>query len=239
MKFHEFGKDNKKIAVLFHPACVMWDYFEYVIPLLENDYHLIIPSVPGYDKENDSDFTSVENIAQEVEDWLLNHNIIRIDTLYGCSMGGAIVTRMLANNRIQVDRAILDGGITPYQLPYLLTRVIALRDFLMVSSGKIGGLKLLEKVYDTDEYSEEVLKYMADVFQHMSYKTIWRTFESCNNYDMSKEIKTSCKYITYWYGEKEEKERKWDIEYFQKNFSNTKFIKIPKLAHAALAMTKP
>ena len=41
MTIHEFGKDNKQIVVLIHPSAVMWDYFEYVIPLLEDRYHLI------------------------------------------------------------------------------------------------------------------------------------------------------------------------------------------------------
>ena len=48
----------------------MWDYFEYVIPLLEKDYHLIIPALQGYDPENKSDFTSIEEIAEELERWL-------------------------------------------------------------------------------------------------------------------------------------------------------------------------
>jgi hypothetical protein len=45
--------------VLIHPAVVMWDYFEYVIPLLEKDFHLIIPALPGYDPENKSNFMRI------------------------------------------------------------------------------------------------------------------------------------------------------------------------------------
>ena len=70
MTIHEFGKDNDKVIVLLHPSVVMWDYFEYVIPLLEKKYHLIIPALPGYDSDNKSDFTSVEEISAELEEWL-------------------------------------------------------------------------------------------------------------------------------------------------------------------------
>ena len=41
-----------------------------MIPLLQEKYHLLIPALPGYDFENDSDFTSVEQIASELNDWL-------------------------------------------------------------------------------------------------------------------------------------------------------------------------
>lgn len=60
MTVHEFGKENKDAMLLIHPSVVKWDYFEYVIPLLEDRYHLIVPALPGYDFEQPGDFTSVE-----------------------------------------------------------------------------------------------------------------------------------------------------------------------------------
>ena len=47
MTIHEFGTDNDKVIVLIHQAVVMWDYYEYVIPLLEKCYHVIVPALPG------------------------------------------------------------------------------------------------------------------------------------------------------------------------------------------------
>ena len=55
MNIHEFGKENNEIILLIHPSVVKWDYFENVIPLLQEKYHLLIPALPGYDFENDSD----------------------------------------------------------------------------------------------------------------------------------------------------------------------------------------
>ncbi len=72
MTIHEYGTDNKKIMVLIHPAVVMWDFFEYVIPLLEKEYHLIIPAIPGYDPDVRSNFTSIEEISAELEGFFSN-----------------------------------------------------------------------------------------------------------------------------------------------------------------------
>ena len=60
MTIHEFGKENKKVILLIHPSIVKLDYFEYVIPLLEKEYRLIVPDLPRYDFDENSDFTSVE-----------------------------------------------------------------------------------------------------------------------------------------------------------------------------------
>ena len=70
MNIHEFGKGNEQAILLIHPSVVRWDYFEHLIPLLKNKYHLIIPALPGYDSEDESDFTSIEKIAAELNEWL-------------------------------------------------------------------------------------------------------------------------------------------------------------------------
>lgn len=240
MTIHEYGTDKEQVIVLVHPSVVMWDFFEYVIPLLKEDYHLIVPALPGYDEKNpDVDFTGIEEIADELAKWLIAHNINTIDLLYSCSMGGAVVLRMLAEQKIRIKNSICDGGITPYQLPWIVTRLIAVRDFLMISMGKIGGLKLLEKAFSTDEYSKEDLQYIAKVLHFISYKTIWRTFESCNNYAMPQQIPQDHGKLQYWYGEKEAKDRARDIKYVKEHFPSVEIIKFEDMGHGSMATLYP
>ena len=239
MTIHEFGKDNQETVLLLHPSAVMWDYFEYVIPLMQDRYHLIIPALPGYDEEAPGDFTSVEKIAAGLAHWLKAHGISGLSCIYGCSMGGSIVMRFLADNKIKVRAALVDGGITPYQLPWIATRFLAIRDFLMIYLGKLGGIKLLEKAFHTDEYSEEDLQYVAKVLAFMSPRTIWRTFESCNNYKMPKEIHTDCRHMEYWYTPAEKKAREWDIRYVRKYFPMARFRVFDDVGHGGLAALKP
>ena len=42
MRIYEYGKENPECILLIHPSLVTWDYFEYVIPLLDKRYHLRI-----------------------------------------------------------------------------------------------------------------------------------------------------------------------------------------------------
>lgn len=240
MTIHEYGEDNEKLLVLIHPSVVMWDYFEYVIPLLEGSFHLIIPALPGYDEASpEQDFTGIEDIADELAGWLTARGFQTVDLLYGCSMGGSVVLRMLAGQKLTVRNAVCDGGITPYQLPWIATRLIAVRDFLMIALGKMGGLRLLEKAFATDEYSREDLKYVAKVLKFMSYKTTWRTFESCNNYSMPKTIPAYGGRLQYWYGDQEEKARAWDIRYVKVSFPCAELVKLNDMGHAGMASLHP
>jgi pimeloyl-ACP methyl ester carboxylesterase len=240
MTIHEFGKENKEIILLVHPSAVMWDYFEYVIPLLEKNYHLVIPALPGYDEaQPESDYTSVEQIAAELAEWLSEQGYTALNLAYGCSMGGSIVIRMLADGKIRIKNAVIDGGITPYQLPRFLTVFIAVRDFLMVCMGKWGGRKLLMRAFSADEYSDEDLRYVEKVLRFMSYRTIWRTFDSCNNYKMPEPVPRPEGHVEYWYAEAEEKARAWDIDYIKKNFKDVRFVKLDNIGHGGMATTQP
>ena len=239
MTVHEYGKENKEAILLIHPSVVTWDYFRHVIPRLEKEYHLILPALPGYDPDTKDDFTSIEDITKDLEAWLIGHGLKEIAVLYGCSMGGSVAARMLANNRLHIRGAIMDGGITPYRLPWLLTRLLALKDFLMIYLGKLGGVRILEKAFATDEYSKEDLKYAEAVLKRMSAKTIWRTFDSCNNYSMPKEAETSCRRLEYWFAERERQARKRDMAYIRKIFPHTRFRRIRGIGHAGLAALQP
>lgn len=239
MTVHEFGHQDAPVVVLIHPSLVMWDYFEYVIPLMREAYHLVVPALPGYDEDAPGDFTSVEQIASDLEDWLLARNLLEVSCIYGCSMGGSVVVRLLADNRVTVRNAVIDGGITPYQLPWIATRLIAIKDFVLVSLGKLGGIRLLEKAFSTDEYAEDDLRYVAKVLRFISARTIWRTFESCNNYSMPEEVGVDCETVEYWYARAEEKDRAWDIRYIRKHFPQAVFRVFEDVGHGGLAVLKP
>lgn len=199
----------------------------------------MIPALPGYDPDASGDFTSVGQIAAELADWLTAHGYSEICGVYGCSMGGSIVIRMLTDSRIHIQSAMIDGGITPYQLPRAVTRLIAVRDFLMIMLGRLGGLRLLEKAFSADEYSADDLQYIAGVLHMISAKTVWRTFDSCNNYTMPEPVTTSCRNIEYWLAETELRARKWDIAYIRKHFPEAHFRRFCGTGHAGLAVLQP
>ncbi len=238
MTIHEFGSENSEIIILIHPSIVRWDYFEYVIPLLKDEYHLIIPAVDGYDIDSDRDFVSVEKCASDISEWMISKNYASVTAAYGCSMGGSVVSCLTAENKLHIDHAVMDGGIMPYQLPYLFTRVILLRDFAVVASGKAGGEKLLLKAFTDDEYSREDISYISDVLRRASYKTLWNTFDSCNNYYLPEQKNTSCR-MHYWYAENEIMQRDWDIRFIKWYYPDIDITRVPGLGHGGLALKKP
>jgi len=238
MKFHEFGCKNEKIFLMFHGSCMTWDMYEKSIKIMAEKVHVIIPAITGHDLSIKEDFTSVEEVVHETENWLRNRGYDKIEYLYGLSMGGGMVIHMLANNRIKVKHAIIDGGMTPYELPWLITRFIAVRDFLMLELGR-SSKKLVERVFSPEKYTSEGIDKVYKVLRHYNAKSIWRVFESCNNYSMPDPVHLIDTKIEYWCGEREEKDRVWDIKYVKKIWPSIRFRKIMDAGHGEYCLRFP
>ena len=237
---HEFGKGNPDVLLMYPPLGCRWDIYDYVRPALEKQFHVMIVSYPGLDEEQPrAEFTSVEQVAAEVEAILLERGLHHVKCLFGCSMGGGMVARMISTGRITADFSIMDGGMTPYELPKIATYLIGIRDYLMTAAAKVMGVKALREVMNPDKFSEEDAKYMLDCLKFMSRKTIWRCFYSANNYKLNLPLKKPAGRVIYWYGSEEKKDRAWDIRYIQKHLPWAELMENEGVGHAELFTLYP
>ena len=114
MRVLEYGKEQEK-TLLFLPCTAEPEWaFTDAVSLLSQNYRVLQIVYDGHG-ETGEDFVSVETTVDEITDWLQSRNITNLDAAYGCSLGGACLTRFLALGEIPVKRAIIDAGITPYQ----------------------------------------------------------------------------------------------------------------------------
>ena len=113
MKILEHGQQQAR-TLLFFPCTAepVWVFAE-TIAQLSQKWHVFQVVYDGHQPEEPGDFTSVEQTVDEVTAYLKSQGVSRLDAAYGCSLGGACLTRLLALGEIPVSRAIIDGGITP------------------------------------------------------------------------------------------------------------------------------
>lgn len=243
MRILEYGREHDR-TLLFLPCTAEPEWaFTDSVTLLAQDYHVMQVVYDGHG-ETGEDFVSVEPTVDDVTDWLKNHGITELDAAYGCSLGGACLTYLLASGKIPVKRAVIDAGITPYQLPLILRRLICLCDcvgFKLVTKSR----KVLEKAYPPERWTlpgrdpakeyDELTAYLKTY----SSRTVKNIFWSANNYKLpQKPADTDCK-IIYWYGEEEEKARRGNIRFIKQYFRGIQTMAVPKMDHAELVMIYP
>ena len=243
MRVLEYGKEHER-TLLFLPCTAEPEWaFTDSVGLLARDYHVMQIVYDGHG-ETGEDFVSVETTVDEVTDWLQQRGISRLDAAYGCSLGGACLTRFLALGKIPVECAVIDAGITPYQMPLILRRLACLRDFcgfrLIAKSRKI-----LAAAYPPERWTlpgrDPVKEYdaLTAYLKTYSNRTVRNIFWSANNYALpSAPAETGCR-ITYWYGEEEKKARSANMRFVKKYFPTVQLCSIPKMEHAELVMLHP
>ena len=243
MKVLEYGKEQEK-TLLFLPCTAepAWAFTDSV-KLLAQEYHVMQIVYDGHG-ETGEDFISVETTVDEVTDWLHAHGIARLDAAYGCSLGGACLTRFLALGKVPVKCAIIDAGMTPYQLPLFVRKLINQIDYLgfkLITRSR----KMLEAAYPPERWTlperDPVAEYtnLIAYLKTYSNRTIHTIFWSANNYALPpKPAETGCR-LVYWYGEEEKNVRSRNIRFIQQYFSQVPTRSIPKMDHAELVMIYP
>lgn len=244
MQILEHGLEHER-TLLFFPCTAepVWA-FEDTIAQLSQKWHIFQVVYDGHQPEYPGDFTSVEQTVDEVTAYLKQHGAARLDAAYGCSLGGACLTRLLAVGEISIQRAIIDGGITPYQLPYLVRRLQLACDVL---SFKIAAnnRKILEAAFPPERFTlpgrDPVKEYDAieRYLKTYSNRTIRNIFWSGNNYALPVTPAECGTKITYWYGEGEKRDRRSNIRFIERYFPQAQIREIPKMAHAELVMIHP
>ncbi|MBQ9268908.1 MAG: alpha/beta hydrolase [Oscillospiraceae bacterium] len=246
MKVYEFGTDREQIFVMFQCAAEPWWAFQASAEAMARDYHVYLFMTDGHD-ELGTEFVSIEKTVKDAAGYLREQDIRRVDAMYGVSMGGAIVIRFLATEDLPVEKAVIDGGITPYPYPKLLCRLISVKDWIMVMLGT-RFLPLMKLAYPPERWTpegedpQEHYRRLRDFYRkHFSAKTIYHVFWSTDNYSMPDPVPAVGTKIEYWYGEHEKKarEKEHDIAYVRSAYPQTVLREFKGLEHAELVMMYP
>ena len=213
------GRIGRTLLFLPCTAEPVWAFAE-TIALLSEQWHVFQVVFDGHEPEEPGEFTSVEQTVDEVTEYLKAHGIARLDAAYGCSLGGACLTRFLALGEIPArdvlsfklaanDRKVLEAAFPPER-------------FTIPGHDPV-------KEYDA---MEAYLKTYSD-------RTIRNVFWSGNNYALPQMPAAGGTKITYWYGDDEKKDRRSNIRFIKRYFPQIRIHGIPKMAHAELVIVHP
>ncbi|MDO5734783.1 MAG: alpha/beta hydrolase [Eubacteriales bacterium] len=238
MIIREYGSQNSQKLLFLPGAFSDYDWYLPCIEALSENWHVFAVAYDGYHEPYEQSFTSVEDQAKRILDYFEEQNIEQLDLVYGLSLGGSVANLVYAYDRVKITTLVIDAGISPYDYPYFLTRLILLRDVLGVRMMRHS--KLLVKLAfpperwlypweDEDSYAETLV-----FMKRLSNKSIRNCFHSANNYEMPELMPKNDTKIYYIYGDLEAKSRAGDIKFFRKTYPQAEFREIPNREHGEL-----
>ena len=111
MKIYAFGKENAPIILLLPGTCCHWNgNFGRVIPLLEPDFRVLCVSYDGFDETERTEFPTITDEVEKIEDYIQKNCGGHIRAAYGCSLGGSFVGLLAARGYIHMDYGILGSS---------------------------------------------------------------------------------------------------------------------------------
>lgn len=110
MNYIEYGKENDKVILLLHGGGLSWWNYREVIEHLSSDFRVVLPILDGH-AESDSDFTTIENNATEIIQFIDEHFAGSVLLIGGLSLGGQILLEILAQRSNICQYAIIESAL--------------------------------------------------------------------------------------------------------------------------------
>lgn len=127
MKFEEFGKENALKMIFLHGGGLApWSFYS-VAQMLKDEYHVLIPVLDGHNG-GDRDFTSIEDNARGIIDYINENFDGSVYLIGGLSLGAQILVEMLSQKPDICRYAIIESALV---LPMRLTAGLVKPTFKM------------------------------------------------------------------------------------------------------------
>ena len=107
MNYIEYGKKNSNVMILLHGGGLSWWNYREVAEKLQSDYHIILPILDGH-AESDRDFTTIEDNANEIIEFIDDQFGASVLLMGGLSLGGQILVEILSRRKDICKYAIVE-----------------------------------------------------------------------------------------------------------------------------------
>ncbi|WP_105617807.1 alpha/beta fold hydrolase [Vallitalea okinawensis] len=203
MRFLEFGNKENKAIILIHGYSISWKMWIPQIDVFSQEYFIIVPILDGHDTENSSTFTTVEKAATDIINYVIQIYGNHIFAVCGASLGATIGIEILAQNRLNIDKAIIDAGPVVPTNKLLLKLIILFR--YQQAHGMKKGSKSIDYMLNQTNYPKGMNDEIKKVGGNMSDESCRNVHRSAFRYSIPASLKNVKTEIAYWYGSKEPK----------------------------------
>ena len=110
MTFNTYGDKASPSLLLIPGLGVSYELFLPLIDILKDRFHIVAAGIDGFLLGKESAFTSVDDQAGQIIEYVQENLGGHLDCAYGLSLGGKILSRVLERDEIVIDHAIMDAA---------------------------------------------------------------------------------------------------------------------------------
>lgn len=238
MEILEFGNKEKEKIILIHGFQCPYQIWNEYINKYKNDFHIIVPILPGHNPKLKEEFVSFKECAKEIEEWYISKYGNKVYAIYGMSMGGVLAAVMLENKRLNIKKVIFDGS--PLISYNSFVSKFMLKFYLNIThKSQKRDKKTLEQAVGSI-ITKENLDDLLLVLDNMSDITITNYINSIGKFKLSINMVLKDVQIYYYHGTKlNEMIAKKTAKYIKKYYPKSNIICFKGLGHCEKSIMTP
>lgn len=233
MHYVEFGKENNNIILLLHGGGLSWWNYEDVAKSLQKDYHVILPILDGHAK-SEKPFTSIEDNADEIINFIDAHLGGSVFLIGGLSLGGQILLEILSQRNDICKYAIIESALViPSKLTYSMIKpafgsCYGLIQYKWFSKLQFKSLKIKPDLFDC---------YFRDTCA-ISKNDMIAFLQANSLYSLKKSIKNCTAKVYIFVGERENIAIQKSAKIIHQALPESVLHVLPKLYHGEFSINK-
>ena len=233
MHYVEFGKENNNIILLLHGGGLSWWNYEDVAKSLQKDYHVILPILDGHAK-SEKPFTSIEDNADEIINFIDAHLGGSVFLIGGLSLGGQILLEILSQRNDICKYAIIESALViPSKRMYSMIKpafgsCYGLIQYKWFSKLQFKSLKIKSDLFD---------RYFRDTCA-ISKKDMVAFLQANSLYSLKESIKKCTAKVYVFVGGKEKNAMQKSAKVIHQALQESVLHVLPELYHGEFSINK-
>lgn len=234
MNFKEYGNNNKDTIMLLHGGGLSWWNYREEAEKLKNSYHIILPILDGH-SESDRSFTSIEDNAQEIVEYITNNYNGRIRLIGGLSLGGQILLEILSRKEDICDYAIVESALAiPMKATYKMIRPTFFMSYGLISKKWFSQMQFKALKIREDLFSE----YYRDTCK-ISMENMIAFMEANSKYKIKDSLQNTKAKVLVVVGDKERPIMKKSASIIHQKIDGSRIEVLPNYYHGDFSINNP
>jgi len=234
MNFKEYGDRNKETIMLLHGGGLSWWNYREEAEKLQDSYHIILPILDGH-SNSDRKFTSIEDNAQEIIDYIANNHNGHIRLMGGLSLGGQILLEILSRKNDICDYAIIESAlVVPMKATYKMIRPAFSMSYGLIAKKWFSQMQFNFLRIRKDLFGD----YYRDTC-NIDKENMIAFMEANSKYEIKDSLQNTKARVLVIVGDKEKTIMKKSANIIQQKIKESKIEVIPNYYHGDLSINNP
>ena len=234
MNFKEYGDNSKDTIMLLHGGGLSWWNYREEAEKLKNSYHIILPILDGH-SESDRNFTSIEDNAQEIVEYIINNYNGHIRLMGGLSLGGQILLEILSRKNDICDCAIIESTLAiPMKAIYKMIRPAFSMSYGLISKKWFSQMQFKSLKIKKDLFNE----YYRDTCK-ISKEDMIAFMEANSKYEIKDSLSSTKAKVLVVGGDKDRPIMKKSASIIHQKINGSRIEILPNYYHGDSSINNP